>query len=192
MMEPRQVQTAQTRNAPAPAPTVLIADDHGLVRETLAAYLSDAGGMDVTQADGLETALALIRRHGPFDMVLLDFTMPGMSLPEGLDRARACNHGGAVALISGTAPDGVGRHAMECGADGFLPKTMAPAALLRAVGEILRGGSYAPDTILQADPPPRNADAMRCRGGRRFAGCRGTLLTETATRGSRRGVSTLP
>lgn len=150
------MQTAQDRHDPAAAttPRVLIADDHGLVRETLAAYLSDAGGMDVTQADALDGALALIRRDGPFDLVLLDFTMPGMSLPEGLTRARACNHGGAVAVISGTAPDGIGRHAMECGAAGFLPKTMAPPVLLRAVDRILRGGTYAPEAILQADPPP--------------------------------------
>ncbi|WP_296762671.1 response regulator transcription factor [Sediminimonas sp.] len=156
IMEPGQVPTAQTQHDPDPteAPKVLIADDHGLVRETLAAYLSDAGGIAVTQAGGLEEALAVIGQDGPFDLVLLDFTMPGMSLPDGMDRVRALNPDGAVALISGTAPDGVGRRAMECGAAGFLPKTMAPMALLAAVAEILGGGTYAPAAILHADPLP--------------------------------------
>lgn len=136
---------------PTSAPRLLIADDHDLVRETISDYLANASGMVIEQARCLESALEQIRRHGPFDLVLLDFTMPEMSLPDGLTRALALNAPAPVALISGTASDVMGRRALDCGAAGFLPKTMAPDTLLTAIRSILSGGTHAPEAVMQAD-----------------------------------------
>lgn len=140
---------------PTSAPRLLIADDHDLVRETISDYLANASGMMIEQACCLESALDQIRRHGPFDLVLLDFTMPEMSLPDGLTRALALNAPAPVALISGTASDVMGRRALDYGAAGFLPKTMAPDALLTAIRSILSGGTHAPEAVMKADARTR-------------------------------------
>lgn len=51
--------------------TVLIADDHDLVRAALVSYLADATGDNVTEASSLDEALQKICQDGPFDLVLL-------------------------------------------------------------------------------------------------------------------------
>ena len=51
--------------------SVLIADDHQLVRDTVAHYLAAEGDVAVTLADTLPDALAAIGRAGGFDIVLL-------------------------------------------------------------------------------------------------------------------------
>ncbi|MBR9649763.1 response regulator transcription factor [Thalassovita aquimarina] len=153
---------------------ILIADDHDLVRETLAAYIRDAGEMRVDQASDLDETLELITRNGAYDLVLLDFTMPGMTLPEGLLRTIEANQGQPVALISGTASPDVARRALAAGAKGFLPKTIAPETLISAVRHLLSGGIYAPQHFLESNRQdheglnltPREMDVLRgiCEG----------------------------
>jgi len=129
---------------------VLLADDHDLVRDTLAAYLRSEGGFEVEVAGGFDAALAAVRgARGGFDLVLLDYRMPGMEALAGLARMQAevrC----PVAILSGTAPPEVARRALRAGAAGFLPKTLAPRELIAAVTDILGGDIYAPCDFLRS------------------------------------------
>lgn len=153
---------------------ILIADDHDLVRETLAAYIRDAGEIRVDQAADLQQTLNLIAKNGAYDLVLLDFTMPGMSLPDGLLRTIEANEDKPVAIFSGTASPDVARRALNSGASGFLPKTIAPETLISAVRHLLNGGTYAPQHFLESDQrerqdihlTPREMDVLRgiCEG----------------------------
>ena len=122
---------------------ILLADDHDLVRETLSEYLTREGGYAVFQADSLGTALRVNAGQGPFQLVLLDYTMPGMNALEGVERMRA-QAGCPVAVISGTAPPDVARRALRAGAAGFVPKTLSPMAMLRAVRQMLSGQTFLP------------------------------------------------
>lgn len=148
---------------------ILIADDHELVRETIAAYLLSAAQMEVAQCADLDSALKMIAQQGAFDLVMLDYTMPGMCLPEGLQKAILANAPRPVAMISGTASPDVARRTLDAGARGFLPKTMAPETLISAVRHILSGGTYTPRQFLEseADHPeaphltPRERDVLR-------------------------------
>ena len=112
---------------------ILLADDHDMVRETISAYLESEGGAEVALAIDLAGALQAIRQDGPFDLVLLDYQMPGMNGLTGLIQAISANKGGRVAILSGNAPVKTAREAIEAGAIGFIPKTMGAQSLLNAV-----------------------------------------------------------
>lgn len=131
---------------------VLLADDHDLVRDTLADYLRHEGGFEVAVAGGLEEALDAVRAQGGFDLVLLDYRMPGMEALAGLARMQA-QAACPVAILSGTAPPEVARRALRAGAAGFLPKTLSPRALIAAVRCILDGEVFEPREFLESDRP---------------------------------------
>lgn len=129
---------------------VLVADDHDLVRGAVCAFLAREPDIETCEAATLDEALDAMAREGGFDLVLLDYDMPGMDGLSGLARARAANPGGHVALISGAAPRAVAREALEAGAVGFLPKTMAPRSLANAVRFMAAGERYAPVDLFAA------------------------------------------
>ncbi|PRY80158.1 DNA-binding NarL/FixJ family response regulator [Yoonia maritima] len=130
---------------------ILIADDHDMVRETIALYLQQEHGENVVQASSLDHALTSIQNSPPFALVLLDYEMPGMNGLAGLERTLAVNGGNPVALISGTANKSVAEKALGMGAAGFLPKTMAAKSMINAVKFMVMGEIYAPLDFMTAE-----------------------------------------
>ena len=131
---------------------ILIADDHELLRDTLVHFLSGEPGIETAVAASLPEALTTVAASGPFDLVLLDYAMPGM---EGLGRMRAQPGAQRVAIISGTASREVAEQALAAGAAGFLPKTLSARSLLNAVRFMAMGEQYAPlDFMRQPVPAP--------------------------------------
>ena len=129
---------------------ILFADDHDLVRETLTEYLRRQGGFEMSQARSVDDAVNVNANEGPFSLILLDYTMPGMDALAGLEQMLAqCNC--PVAILSGTAPPDVARRAVRAGAAGFLPKTLAPEGLVEAVRQMLSGRTYLPEAFLAED-----------------------------------------
>lgn len=123
---------------------ILLADDHDLVRDTLAAFLEAEGGITVEAVEDLDQVLAAVARNGAYDLVLLDYTMPGMNGLAGLTRTMAANDGKPVAIMSGTAPRAVAQEALDAGAIGFLPKTLPAKSLVNAIRFMAAGEVYAP------------------------------------------------
>jgi len=128
---------------------ILLADDHDMVRETISAYLHSVGGAEVTSSINLTEALDQIEKIGPFDLVLLDYNMPGMFGLEGLTRALERNGGKGVAILSGSAPTHTAQEALDAGAIGYLPKTMGAKSLLNAVRFMSAGEVYVPVELLR-------------------------------------------
>lgn len=123
---------------------ILIADDHELVRDTISAFLEQEPDITVASVSDFSEAQSVIESDGPFDVVLLDYTMPGMNELDGLKAAMEINSGNPVAIISGTAPRQVAEAALAAGAAGFLPKSMAAKSLVHAVRFMAAGEQYAP------------------------------------------------
>lgn len=131
---------------------ILIADDHDLVRDTLVAFVEAGGDIQTETAPDLDTACALVDSEGPFDLVLLDLNMPGMNGLDGLERALRLANAPRVALISGQATREVAERALECGAAGFVPKTLPAKSLVNAIKFMAMGEQYAPVDFMTAEP----------------------------------------
>lgn len=152
---------------------VLVADDHDLVRETIAAFLTAEADAEVTTAGNLSEALDRVAEDGAFDLVLLDYNMPGMNGLDGLARMRQATQGKPVAVLSGTATRALAEEVLSAGAAGFVPKTLASKSMVSAARFMAAGEVYAPfhlvrdrDTVAAEVLTGRETDVLRgiCRG----------------------------
>lgn len=131
---------------------ILLADDHDLVRETIASFLMGQPGFRaVEETATLGSALKLLRQSEPFDLVLLDYDMPGMDALTGL--SKVLDHPGVcpVAILSGTATPSIARAAINAGAKGFVPKTLGAQSIVSAIKLMVAGETFVPFDFMQVD-----------------------------------------
>ncbi|WP_368184375.1 response regulator [Aestuariibius sp. HNIBRBA575] len=125
-------------------PTILIADDHDLVRDTIAAYLGKSDDFSIQTASTLPEAVGILRGMTSFDLAILDYNMPGMDGLAGLEQAIAEFPVTKFALMSGVAKAEVAREAMTIGAMGFFPKSLTADTMVNAIRFLLSGEKYFP------------------------------------------------
>ena len=130
---------------------LLIADDHDLLKDTLVLFVEGEGSIETVTASDLDEALAIVDAQGPFDLIMLDYNMPGMSGLTGLKRALTHNGEQKVALMSGIAKRSVAEEALALGAAGFIPKTISAKSLINAVKFMAMGEKYAPIDFMTAE-----------------------------------------
>ncbi len=129
---------------------ILVADDHDLVRETIASFLTGSDGITaVDTAATLDDALKIVAGEYVFDLVLLDYDMPGMKGLTGLKRMKDAVGTVPVAILSGTASPSIAQAAIEAGAMGFVPKTLGSKSMVSAVKFMAMGEVYAPFDFMQ-------------------------------------------
>lgn len=133
-------------------PNILIADDHDLVRDTIAAYLETVEDFKVSTAPNLDAALDVMKGLDNIDLLILDYNMPGMNGLDGLARARKAYPATKLALMSGVANRDVANAAMARGAHGFIPKSLTAASMVNAIKFVLSGERYFPFEFGNASP----------------------------------------
>ena len=132
--------------------SVLIVDDHGLIRDGLRAILSSAfPACTIAEAGSFAEALGQLEAIPDPDLVLLDLNIPDASRFSALEQLRADFPSLPVVMVSGSYDRVTVRDALAAGAAGFLPKTLDRATILDAIGQVLEGEIYVPGE-LQSDP----------------------------------------
>lgn len=127
---------------------ILIADDHDLVRDTIAAYLGAQDEFESFMASDLDEALEIVGGVDSIDLMILDYNMPGMNGLAGLLEAKRQFPTVKVVLMSGVANRDVASSAMLNGADGFLPKSLTAGSMINALKFVLSGERYVPFEFL--------------------------------------------
>lgn len=139
-------------NAPSghPGPVrLLLVDDHTIVREGLTRILEQGGeGWSVCDASSGFQALEELRRQ-PFDVVIADLSMPGMSGLELIRRVRAGSPRLPILVLSMHAEEEYALRAFQSGANGYITKDSASLELVAAVHKLLRGGAHVTSSIAE-------------------------------------------
>ncbi|HEX9226411.1 MAG TPA: response regulator transcription factor [Arthrobacter sp.] len=122
--------------------TVLLADDHLVVRSGLKALLATQPGIEVVaEAASGEEALALVEQHGPA-VVMMDLAMgAGMDGIEAIRRLRQRNSRQAILVFTTYDSDADIVRAVDAGAMGYLLKDASPEEIFAAVRGAVHGKS---------------------------------------------------
>ena len=122
--------------------SVVIVDDHALVRSGLRLLLEAVDGITVEDEGATaDEAVRLARLHKP-DVILLDVTMPGRSGLDAVPEIRDAAPNAKILVLSMQDDPSYVRQAFGAGATGYLLKEAADAELVAAVLEVAAGGRY--------------------------------------------------
>ena len=121
---------------PSPQSSVLIVDDESSLRTALRSSLS-ASGFSVGEARNGEEALATVQ-HTPFDLVLLDINMPGISGIEACRRLREMAPALAIVMVTVRELEDDKVRALEAGADDYITKPFRYRELTARLRAVLR------------------------------------------------------
>jgi DNA-binding NarL/FixJ family response regulator len=130
--------------------SVVIADDHPLVRRALVESLTRVlGNPEITEVGSLAEATTALG-EGKADLLLLDLQMPGMNGLASLTAIRVSFPAVPILVVSANEDPLIMREVLEFGASGFLPKSAPISEIGSALGAILAGGIWLPDTASDA------------------------------------------
>ncbi len=119
--------------------SVLIVDDHPVVRQGLRTFLDLQADMEiVAEAGDGEEAVAKAQQHLP-DVVLMDLVMPGVDGIEATRRIRALSPSTKVIALTSFADDANVFPTVKAGAAGYLLKDAQPQELAEAIRRVHRG-----------------------------------------------------
>jgi two-component system response regulator NreC len=137
--------------------TIVLADDHAVVRSGLRMVLERAGGFEVvSEAGDADAALRTVLGHKPAILVL-DLNMPGeLTSLDAIPRVQEVSPTTRVVVLTMQEDPEFARRALRAGAAGYVLKEAADDELVEAVRRVAEGGSYLNPrlgAILASAPP---------------------------------------
>jgi len=129
--------------------TVVVADDHAIVKEGVVSLLK-AEGFDVVGAVSNGDELVDAAKRLRPDVIVTDISMPGLNGLEALARLKAQHSDSKVILLTMHHDALLATRAMRAGASGFLLKHSAGEELLTAIHQAVEGRVYLTPTLTKA------------------------------------------
>jgi DNA-binding NarL/FixJ family response regulator len=128
---------------------ILIADDHAIVRAGLKQFVADQADMTVVgeAATGAET-VSLVRSE-PYDVVLLDISMPDRNGVDTLKQLKQIRPEMPVLMLSAHAEEQYAVNLLRAGAAGYVSKETASTQLVQAIRTVTRGRKYVSPDLAQ-------------------------------------------
>lgn len=129
--------------------TVMLVDDHAVVRAGYRLLLSQSGNMRVVaEAARGEEACQLYLQYRP-DITVLDLNLPGLGGLRVIRHILGHDPGAKVLVFSIHDEPVYVERAMEAGALGYISKSCAPEMLVEAVVQIAAGGMFIEPVIAE-------------------------------------------
>ena len=143
--------------------TVLLADDHQLLRQAVRRALEDAGFDVAGEAGDGEEAASLAAQHQP-DVVVMDVTMPVLDGIRATRRVRELAPSSRVVMLTMHGEESLLADAIDAGASAFLTKDCSLQEVVRAVrsaaeGETMLSPDLAASLLGQFREPPADGPA---------------------------------
>jgi DNA-binding NarL/FixJ family response regulator len=136
---------------------VLLADDHQMVREGMRLLLSLEDDIEVVGEAGDGTTAVRMTQELQPDILVLDFLLPDFDGAEVLRRVRAQFPETRILFVTGSLQADTVRHALGCGAEGYVLKQSGSDELLIALRSVMQGVEYVSPAIATAFELPPDA-----------------------------------
>jgi DNA-binding NarL/FixJ family response regulator len=129
---------------------ILLVDDHAIVRQGVRQLLLNHGvAREVVEAESGAQALANLDGE-PFDVILLDISLPDMNGVEVLKRAKRKAPRAPVMMFSMYREDQYAVRSLKAGAAGYLSKTVTAAQMIDAIRQVAAGRKYVSPALAEA------------------------------------------
>jgi two-component system response regulator NreC len=135
--------------------TIVLADDHAVVRSALRMLLESEPGFEVVaEAGDAPGAVRYVRGHKP-DVLILDLNMPGPSSLESIPEIKEASPETHIVVLTMQAETAFARQALQAGVVGYVLKEAADDELVQAVRSAATGKTYLQPALgarLAAEP----------------------------------------
>jgi DNA-binding NarL/FixJ family response regulator len=129
--------------------TVVLADDHQILRQGLGRLLAAEVDIEVVAEAGTGfEALEALRRY-QVDVLVLDLSMPDMPGMDLIKRMRSEFPAVKVLVLTMHTEDQYAVRAFRSGASGFITKDSAAGQLVEAIRKLAKGGAYVPSALAE-------------------------------------------
>ncbi len=150
--------------------TILLVDDHSVLRSGCKELLIQAGFDVVGEATNGEEARELFPKLSP-EIVLIDLTMQGMGGLECIRRISSIDPSAGIIVLTMHDDPSFAARSIKSGAKGYVTKTSSPEILVQAIKKVLKGGAFfSPDIAhkLAVGSPLLHSDPISALSNREF------------------------
>jgi len=129
--------------------SVLVVDDHDLVRSGISRLLEDARGVEVTgEAASGEEAIQQVKEQAP-DVILMDIQMPGIGGLEATRKIKRQYPEVHVIAVSACDDNPFAQRLLQAGASGYITKGAGSEEMVSAIAKVFSGQKYISQEIAQ-------------------------------------------
>lgn len=143
---------------------LLVIDDHPLLLDAFRSLLKNCQHITMFTARSLTQARDVWAEVGPVDLTILDYHLPDVDGLDGLRSMLNLRGRNRVAMITAQASWDMAVKAIECGAVGYLPKSLPASSVLNAIEFMHRGEIFVPlRSSFPKDAQPKFAPQINAR-----------------------------